>query len=217
VPEGHEARPRPCFDEAESPEWFRYVGPPLAWQCQASRQIENFCDVGHFSVLHTDTFGNPDAIAMEPYEVDRSGEPWMLRFGYRYCGRDPTAPIGPDGDQAIVPIDFAYRIDLPFAVWLGGAHGPGSALMVATAPVTATSCKLFWVSTFHTKGAVDTDQLLAIEEKIWERDRVIVESQRPVRLFTDHPTVNMPFDRLSVAYRRALTALGFCPEAGVSA
>lgn len=97
VPEGEERRPRPTFAEAESADWFRYVGPPLLWQCQAARQIENFCDVGHFSVLHTDTFGNPDSIVMHPYEVDRSGAPSRLQFAYPYNALDPTAQPDEEG------------------------------------------------------------------------------------------------------------------------
>ncbi|MGF7235749.1 MAG: Rieske 2Fe-2S domain-containing protein [Frankia sp.] len=208
VPPGDERRERPVFAEAEAAGWRRYVGTPLTWSAQAARQIENFCDVGHFSVLHTDTFGNPDAPVVGPYAVNRSADGWRLEMSYRYAGVNPVAPPGPDGRRPAADIDFSYRVELPFAVWLGGAHGPGSVLFVATAPTSATTCRLFWVSALQTDEPIDEAGLQAIEDLIWAPDQRIVESQRPVRLFAAREA-HRAFDRLSVSYRRALSDLGF--------
>lgn len=215
APPGEERRARPVFAEAEAPHWRRYVGTPLDWSAQAARQIENFCDVGHFSVLHTDTFGNPDAPTVEPYVVHRSADGWRLDMSYRYPGVNPVAPPGPDGRRPVADIDFSYRIELPFAVWLGGAHGPGSVLFVATAPTSATTCRVFWVSALQTDDPIDEAGLQAVEDLIWAPDQRIVESQRPVRLFAARET-HRAFDRLAVSYRRALAELGFAGQPAVA-
>jgi hypothetical protein len=90
-------------------------------------------------------------------------------------------------------------------------------LMAQPTPVTllrqdlVLTSRVFWLSAFQTNEPVDTDALLAIEEKIWDPDQRIVESQRPVRLFAAHGEAHLPFDRLAVAYRQALTDLSFGP------
>jgi vanillate O-demethylase monooxygenase subunit len=208
VPAGQQRRGRPRFDEAEARGWKRYVGLPMNWAAQAARQIENFCDVGHFSVLHTDVFGNADAPAVDAYSVDRPDDGWRLEMSYRYPAVNPVAPPGPDSRRPLADLDFSYRVELPFAVWLGGAHGPGSVLFVATAPTSATTCRVFWVSAFNTADPIDEAGLQGIEDLIWAPDQRIVESQRPIRLFAAREA-HRPFDRLSLAYRRALTDLGF--------
>jgi vanillate O-demethylase monooxygenase subunit len=48
-----------------------------------------FCDLGHFSVLHTDTFGNAEVLAVEPYEVRRTE--WTVEADYRYPSVNPVA------------------------------------------------------------------------------------------------------------------------------
>ena len=207
-------RDRPQLPEVEREGWPAYVGEPMDWAGQACRQVENFCDIGHFSVLHTDTFGNPDEPAVAPYPVTREG--WQVRCSYVYNGVNPVAPAGSDGRRPGTTIDFEYRIELPFSVHLGGAHGPRTVLWSAASPVSATQLRLFWISAFdpETWGAdVDGPGLQAVEDLIWAPDRAIVASQRPVRLFAAAAEVHRAFDGLSVAYRQALRTLGFDPAA----
>jgi hypothetical protein len=83
-----------------------------------------FCDIGHFSILHTDTFGNGDVLAIDPYTVRRTD--WSVEADYRYPSVNPVAEPGPDGRRPVGETFFQYRIELPFAVWLGGANGPGA-------------------------------------------------------------------------------------------
>jgi phenylpropionate dioxygenase-like ring-hydroxylating dioxygenase large terminal subunit len=215
-------RARPQLPEAEQDGWTTYVGEPMDWAGQACRQVENFCDIGHFSVLHTDTFGNADDRAVTPYAVTRDG--WQVGCSYTYDGVNPAAPPGPDGKRPPTTIDFRYRIELPFTVHLGGAHGPRTVLFSAASPVSATQLRLFWVSAFDPElwgAAVDGPALQAIEDLVWAPDRAIVASQRPVRLFAAVDEVHRAFDGLGVAYRQALRTLGFDPatpaEAAVTA
>ncbi len=210
-----EARPRPRFTEIEDRAWPHHVGAVQDWSAQAARQVENFCDIGHFSVLHPDTFGNPRVRTVDPYPVHRDGD--TVRAEYRYPAVDPVAEPGPDGRRPVGETHFRYRIELPFGVWLAGAHGPGSVMFAVSAPTTATTLRLYWMSAFdpavHGDGPVDGAALQAVEDRIWAPDRRIVESQRPVRLFAADE-VHRGFDALGVAYRRALRDLGFAPTGG---
>ncbi|MBX6388451.1 MAG: aromatic ring-hydroxylating dioxygenase subunit alpha [Frankia sp.] len=214
VDEAHEARPRPRFPEVEDAGWPCYVGTVQDWNGQAARQVENFCDIGHFSVLHTDTFGNGDVLAVDPYPVRRTA--WTIECDYRYPSLDPVAEPGPDGRRPVGETFFRYRIELPFAVWLGNAIGPDSVLFSVCAPTSATTLRLFWVGAYdparYGDGPVDGASLQAVEDRIWAPDKAVVESQRPARVFAA-PEVHRGFDALGVAYRKALRELGFAPPA----
>jgi phenylpropionate dioxygenase-like ring-hydroxylating dioxygenase large terminal subunit len=214
VPEGEERRPAPRFAEVDdlATHWL-HVGEPMDWDCQAPRQIENFCDVAHFSVLHLDTFGNPDEVVVAPYEVDASPDGERLAFDFPYVsGYSEGSAAGDaqdDGDDRYGMV-FRYRVELPFAVRLGNAAGPGSVMFVATAPTTATTCRVFWCTGFALGTEVDIPAFEAIEDAVWAPDRRVVEGQRPERLPVDlTEELHLPFDRFAVAYRRALTDLGF--------
>jgi len=210
VAEAEEARPRPQFREIEDLGWPHYVGTVQDWAGEAPRQVENFCDVGHFSVLHTDTFGNGDVLAIEPYAVRRTA--WTVEADYRYPSVNPVAEPGPDGRRPVGETNFQYRIELPFAVWLGGANGPGSVMFSVSAPISATRLRLYWMSAFdpavYGNVPVDGAGLQVIEDRIWAPDKAIVESQRPARVFAA-TEAHRAFDALGVAYRRALRDLGF--------
>jgi len=174
-----------------------------------------FCDIGHFSVLHTDTFGNGEALAVDPYAVRRTA--WTVEADYRYPSVNPVAEPAPDGRRPVSETFFQYRIELPFAVWLGGATGPSTVLFSVCAPTTATTLRLYWMAAFdpavYRDGPVDGVGLQAVEDRIWAPDKMIVESQRPARVFAADE-VHRAFDALGVAYRKALRELGFAGDLG---
>lgn len=218
VPETDEARPRPTWPVTEAGTHWLHVGTTYAWQAQAFRQIENFCDVAHFSILHADTFGNDRAKEVAPFEVDVSPDGHGLSFDYDYPSLDPTAAPGPDGRRPAAGTHFEYRIEMPFVVALGGASGPGSVMCIAASPTSATTMRLFWLCAFPLGVEIDAEAYEDLEARIWLPDRAIVEGQRPERLPLDLvEELHLPFDRFAVAYRRQLRALGFdLPGATVS-
>jgi phenylpropionate dioxygenase-like ring-hydroxylating dioxygenase large terminal subunit len=205
-----ELRPRPTFDATEAGTHWVHVGDVYDWDVQAFRQIENFCDVAHFSVLHADTFGNPDRLVVAPFTVTSSDGGWRLAFDFPYTALDPTDP---SPDRAGFDMVFEYRVELPFTVALGGASGPGSVLCIAPSPVSATRTRVFWLCAFPLGVDVDAEAYEELERRIWNPDRAIVESQRPTRLPLDpRAELHLPFDRFAVAYRRRLSEIGFCPQ-----
>ena len=98
----HELRPRPTWPVTEAGTHWLHVGTVYDWKAQAFRQIENFCDVAHFSVLHADTFGNDEQLQMEPYQVEASDDGYRLAFDYDYPSRDPTVEPAPGEKRPVV-------------------------------------------------------------------------------------------------------------------
>ena len=206
---GDERRPAPRLPQVEAggSHWL-HVGEPMTWACQASRQIENFCDVAHFSTLHTDTFGNPNELVTEPYEVRTSDDGLSLAFDFPYVSAygEGTAADTPDtydmvfrlpGRAAVQrPPGRRRRSRLDHVHRHGADHGADVAgLLVHRVPHGAE---------------VDIPAFEAVEDAVWRPDRRIVESQRPEALPLDLlEELHLPFDRFAVAYRRALTDAGF--------
>ncbi|MCU1428256.1 MAG: Rieske (2Fe-2S) iron-sulfur domain protein [Actinomycetia bacterium] len=210
VDEETQRRERPTWPVIEAGTHWVHVGVVYPWQVQASRQIENFCDVAHFSVLHADTFGNARVTEVESFHVDVSLDGHHLAFDYAYPSLDPTVDPGPGGARPEVGTNFEYRVELPFTVALAGASGPGSVMCVAASPVSATEMNLFWLCAFPLGVEVDAEAYEDLEARIFLPDQEIVESQRPERLPLDLlEELHLPFDRFAVAYRRQLQAIGF--------
>jgi phenylpropionate dioxygenase-like ring-hydroxylating dioxygenase large terminal subunit len=213
--ERDELRPRPTWPLAEARTHWVHVGSVYEWNAQAFRQIENFCDVAHFSVLHADTFGNDEQLQMAPYHVEISDDGYHLAFDYDYPSRDPTVAVVPGAKRPVVGTRFEYRLELPFTVALGGASGPGTVMCVAASPTSAGTMKLFWLCAFPLGVEVDCAAYEELESRIWLPDRAIVEGQRPERLPLDLlEEVHLPFDRLAIAYRRRLREIGFSLPGG---
>ena len=205
----------PAFAEAADPANHTYAGVPVTWSCGATRQIENFCDVAHLSVVHDDTFGNPSQLELGRYDVTHSRDgsgPGGHDIGavLDYAGYDRT-----DGTERPMAITFEYRLELPFAVWLGSTYGTGpqrrhSVLFCVTRPINDDKCCVYWVNAQPAATAPDDELLQRYETMIFEADRRLIESQVPTAAPLDVAAeVHLPFDKLAIAYRRALVDLGF--------
>jgi phenylpropionate dioxygenase-like ring-hydroxylating dioxygenase large terminal subunit len=204
-----EARACPDFPIIDRPGMRLYAGEPMDWDCQSPRQIENFCDIAHFSVLHTDVFGNPDVTEIEPFTVERSGH--QIRWEYTYPARDPIAAMTGGTATVVKPVHFEYTIELPFAVALASADADQQGvLLAANQPLSATTSRLYWVYVIDESIDVPDEILEAGQRLVMNADRAIVSGQRPERLPLDLAAeLHLPFDRQAVAYRRALVELGF--------
>jgi vanillate O-demethylase monooxygenase subunit len=210
VGEAEEAAPMPVFPEADTDGMDLFVGEPLDWACQSFREIENFCDVAHFSILHADTFGNGREPVIASYQVERDPDGRTLRFDVGYPVCDPFAEPDAEGNRPSFPSTFSYEILAPFTVRLEGAAGPGTVMWIHSSPTSARTCRVFWDTSFPSEAHTDMAAYAEFEDKVWGPDKAIVEGQRPELLPLDLiEELHLPFDRFAVAYRRVLTELGY--------
>jgi phenylpropionate dioxygenase-like ring-hydroxylating dioxygenase large terminal subunit len=174
----------------------------------AGRQVEGFLDVAHFSFVHLKSFGNPDNPVVPDYAPVSTAdgfevEYWSSVSNYGIGVEDPSPP------------DFRwlrhFRLHVPFTATLV-VHFPNGgrlAIMNAASPVSARMTRMFAPIARN----FDTDQpvqgVYDFNRIVFEEDRAIVEVQKPENLPLDpRLEVNVPADRSSVAYRRALRGLG---------
>jgi phenylpropionate dioxygenase-like ring-hydroxylating dioxygenase large terminal subunit len=217
--------------EATQPRWRPYAGIPTDWNCQSTRQIENFLDIAHFSVLHIDAFGNPDVMEVPPHEVStydmapsathddafgskcaaRPHGPGRIETSFVYPAVDMMSEPDEDGRRPIGDMTFNYRVELPFYVRIDSeTQGYPHVLVVANQPVTASTCRVYWIAVAAADNGVPDELIEAGEQLIFGADQRIVETQRPERVPLDVTAeFHLGFDKLAIAYRRALADLGF--------
>jgi vanillate O-demethylase monooxygenase subunit len=209
---GESAEPRPELPEAGDAAYALHVGVPFDWSCQSTRQLENFLDVAHFSHIHLDVFGNPDAMEVpaQPVEVVDG----HLLTEVVYPAVDPTAPLR--GEAAtVVPMAFVYDVHLPFAVRLrsGVVDDPMGTLFMVNQPVTAHTCRVWWVMAQLQETALPAPLVEMMEQLVFGADQAVVETQRPDAVpLAMTAELHLPFDKVAVAYRRALATLGFATD-----
>lgn len=211
VADGEERRGLPAVPQVGEPGWWWHAGRPQHWQCQAPRMVENYLDVAHFGVLHAASFGNPDVEVVDPYHPVVEPDGLAITYSFPYLTRDRWSPPV-DGRPATRFVDYGYRVELPFAAWIRGLGVRDTAYYTyaVASPVSARETTVHWVVAFPDSLRYSEDELDAGFLPFFEEDRVVVEQQRPEWLPLDLGIeLQMPFDRIAVAYRRALLALGF--------
>ena len=70
-----ESRPTRCprWPELDSGGWKVVNTGPFAWHSDASRQVENFTDFGHFPWVHPGLLGNPERPVVPDHKVETHG------------------------------------------------------------------------------------------------------------------------------------------------
>lgn len=203
--------PVPEVPELAAPGWKVVRTGPFPWHCDASRQLENFTDFGHFAFVHPGLLGDPGKPVVAPYEVETDGH--VVRYAY---GR----PDQPNTDQ--FPVFAAaerkdelrrtrYEIHLPYTIvehidW-GGPDGV--VYVFVSQPVDAERCIGYCLVARNYNLDQPDAVMQAFEQTIFGQDQRIVESQRPLRVpFDLRAELHLKFDAVAAAYRRAMRAHG---------
>jgi len=183
---------------------FHLLGP-VRWQTSAGRSLENFMDEAHLPWAHPGMLGNrdnaPPIVAREVQEGD--GE------FYFECRSEVRNRLDP---TQFTLNRLPYRVVLPFTVYHENIYPNGDRVidLFFTTPTTATTCVRYMLVGRNFGLEQPADKLIEFTLKIWEQDRVLVESQRPVVLPLD-PRDELHMrgaDTPSLAYRRMMRGDG---------
>lgn len=200
----------PIVPESSRDGWTWFVAPSFTWKANALREIENYCDMAHFSILHEGTFGDTSRPEVGPYKVSVSDDGKELEWEFDYGMVDRrTDP------WSIVPTHWLYRIRAPFGCCIELRDPSTNSLRRVfvnfAVPTSLDRTQIFYGTMFREdSSATEVDDSFAFSMAIFEEDRAVVERQRPVMLSVDSSVdLTATFDRYSVAYRRVLAQLGF--------
>jgi vanillate O-demethylase monooxygenase subunit len=203
--------PLPEVPELESLEWRTVLAGPFPWASDASRQVENFTDFGHFAFVHPGLLGDAAQPVVAPHTVHVEGH--VLRYAY---GRPDTPntdafPVFAATERAAETRRTLYALHLPYTIvehidW-GGPEG--LVYFFASQPVDVGRCIGYCLVARNYHGDQPDEVMQAFERTIFAQDQRVVESQRPDHVpFDLSDELHLTFDAVAVAYRRAMRAHG---------
>jgi phenylpropionate dioxygenase-like ring-hydroxylating dioxygenase large terminal subunit len=208
APEPGTAPDLPAMPHWDDPDFQQIVCPVVDIGAFAGRQVEGFLDVAHFGFVHAATFGDPQNVEIPSYVPKKTAH----GFQVDYRSTVGNYPIGVDGRA---PPGFEwlrhFEAHLPFTATLT-IHFPDEGRLVimnAASPVAARKTRLFAPIARNFDKHIPVEEVHAFNLRVFEEDRLIVESQKPERLPLDLALeAHISADRSSIAYRRGLKSMG---------
>jgi phenylpropionate dioxygenase-like ring-hydroxylating dioxygenase large terminal subunit len=205
------ARAIPDVPELEDAAWRVVRTGPFAWACDASRQVENFTDFGHFAFVHPGLLGDPDQPVVAPYEVHADGP--VLRYEYARPDSKNTEdfPVYAEAGREAERRRTRYALHLPYTIveHIGWGTREGMVYFFASRPVAPDRCVGYCLVARNYNLDQPASVMQEFERVIFAQDQRVVESQRPEAVpFDLAAELHLRFDAVAVAYRRAMQAHG---------
>lgn len=202
---GEPAGDVPPFPEHNQPGYVSAVCDPAPHvQAHGPRLIENFLDAAHFPFVHGGVLGDEKRPEIGDYQA---------RIGPAGVESDPVAVYQPDpfgGTSGVV--HYTYHAFRPLTAHFAKQAGENivGLLLTITPHDERDSTGWFVVAAPHFEDSAALKTIYSPRIlKIFEEDRVVVESQRPELLPLDlQEELHLRSDRVAIAYRRWLQELG---------
>jgi vanillate O-demethylase monooxygenase subunit len=203
--------PIPELPELGSPGWKTVLCGPYAWHAEASRQIENFTDLGHFPWVHPGLLGDPSRVVVVAPDVETRGHVLSYQFERAEATSTSQYPLFPNEGRERSVRFTRYALHLPYTIVVHMSWGGRETLvyLFVSQPVSADRCIGYCVIGQNYNLDQSDRVFQDFEDVIFEQDRNMVESQRPSEVpFDLSEELHLKFDSVAVAYRRAMQALG---------
>jgi phenylpropionate dioxygenase-like ring-hydroxylating dioxygenase large terminal subunit len=178
---------------------------PIDVAVSAPRVIENFLDTAHFAFVHAGWLGDALHAEVPPYTVTHTPDGRPVIEHYPAWQPRATASASRGGW-----VSYRYEVLGPTCAWLRKQPddgSPGDCFAMWACPLDDESCRV-WMAQY-TADTVSTDEALRdFQLSIFAQDKPVLESQQPKQLPLQGGELHCAADRLSVAYRRYLLAIG---------
>ncbi len=209
----------PDVPELEDGSWKIVNTGPFTWKADASRQVENFTDFGHFPWVHPGLLGDIERPVVDDYRVDMKGHVLHYKVTRPEAPNSEEFPVfGNESDQAPERVS-RYELHLPYTIVLrlGWGGEKGMVYFFASQPIRANQCRGYCIIGRNYDFEQPDRVLQEFEDTIFGQDKRIVESQRPEQVPFDLASeLHLKFDALAIAYRRAMEAEGLAYGGGES-
>ncbi len=201
----------PEVPELEDGGWKVVNTGPFAWNSDASRQVENFTDFGHFPWVHPGLLGDVDRPVVPDHTVETRGH--VLHYDVVRPEAENSEDFPVFGNEDVVRPErrSRYELHLPYtiALRLGWGGEKGMVYFFASRPVSSDQCEGYCVIGRNYDFDQPDSVLQSFEDTIFNQDQRIIESQRPEQVpFDLADELHLKFDAVAVAYRRAMQAEG---------
>lgn len=201
----------PIPDAPELESWKTVVCGPYIWACDASRQVENFTDFGHFPFVHPGLLGDPNRPVVPAHEVHTDEHVLHYEIVRPEATNPDDFPVFANEEREEPVRHNRYQLHLPYTIVLridwGGEEG--MLYLFASQPIAENRCAGYVVIGRNYNSEQPDDVLRDFEDVIFGQDQVVVESQRPEQVpFDLAAELHLKFDAVAVAYRRAMRSQG---------
>lgn len=198
----------PELPELETGTWKIVNTGPFRWNSDASRQVENFTDFGHFPWVHPGLLGDPERPIVPDYRVETKGHVLHYQVIRPEATNSEEFPIFAN-EQVVQPERRSrYELHLPYtiALRLGWGSEKGMVYLFVSQPISKDRCQGYCIIG-RNYDLDDPDSVLqSFEDLIFGQDQRIVESQRPEQVpFDLADELHLQFDAVAIHYRRAMT------------
>jgi vanillate O-demethylase monooxygenase subunit len=201
----------PEIPEFEDPRWIVVRAGPYAWNADASRQLENFTDFGHFPWVHPGLLGDPERPVVPDYSVRTEGHVLLYDIVRPEAPNSDDFPVFANETAEQPERRSRYQLHLPYTILLrlGWGGEKGMVYFFSSQPVDEDRC-VGYVTIGRNYDPEQPDSVLQdFEDTIFEQDRQVVESQRPERVpFDLAAEMHLKFDAVAISYRKAMREQG---------
>ena len=201
----------PRFPEHDDPEYRIVPIPAVDWNAGAARRVENFVDLAHIPWVHDGQLGSRHRPELPQHDLQRDGDNIHMWGSFAEVPSIKTRTSELAENDPSLTSGHNWRVYMPLTVWWQQSL-PGDCyfgLLVAALPVSASVTRTFMMNFRNFAHEEPDEPFCQFQIEIAERDRAIVESQRPEELPVDltaelHTRVA---DKMSIEYRRWLIEL----------
>ncbi len=206
----------PIYDLPEIPEfedgsWKIVDTGPYPWKSDASRQVENFTDFGHFPWVHPGLLGDVNRPVVPDYSVEIKDHVLHYTVVRPEAPNSDDFPVFANEDVQTPERRSRYELHLPYTIVLrlGWGGAKGMVYFFVSQPISADACQGYCIIGRN----YDLDQpdtvLQGFEDTIFDQDKRIVESQRPEMVpFDLADELHLKFDAVAINYRKAMGQQG---------
>ncbi len=184
---------------------------PFNWKSDASRQVENFTDFGHFPWVHPGLLGDKERPEVPDYKVLRDGAVLHYSVVRPEAQNSDEFPIFANEDVVKPERRSVYRLHLPYTIVLrlGWGGEKGMVYFFVSQPMSENKCRGYCLIGRNYDLEEPDTVLQNFEQVIFDQDKRIVESQRPEQVpFDFAQELHLKFDAVAMNYRRAMKAEG---------
>ncbi|MGI9550386.1 MAG: Rieske 2Fe-2S domain-containing protein [Aurantibacter sp.] len=203
--------PLPEIPEFENGEWKNVNTGPFDWKSDASRQVENFTDFGHFPWVHPGLLGDPERPEVPECKVAVEGSVLHYSIVRPEASNSEAFPVFANEEVVKPERRSAYQLHLPYTIVLrlGWGGEKGMVYFFASQPISVNRCRGYCIIGRNYNLEEPDTILQNFEKVIFDQDKRIVESQRPQQVpFDFAEELHLKFDAVAINYRRAMKKAG---------
>ncbi len=201
----------PAIPELENGDWKVVNTGPFSWDSDASRQVENFTDFGHFPWVHPGLLGDPSRPLVPDHEVEIKDNVLHYQVVRPEAPNSEDFPVFANEENAKPERRSQYELHLPYTIVLrlGWGGAKGMVYFFASQPISQNRCRGYCIVGRNYDLDKPDTVLQGFEATIFAQDQVIVESQRPDQVpFDLADELHLKFDAVAINYRRAMQQQG---------